>query len=442
MRILSEELLKTIRSTHLLSLAILGTALVLLFAPFEIGYRRALSEAVILKDLPLEEYEHYAGGFIGANILLPHSEEMIPRDWPHEIAAFLDGVTGWNVAPDSSPRWDVVPILDYPSAPTEGTLQDWLKWITSKAPAHYWVPDWKKAGTSISRNPLPQPPKLKFFALRASDWRRTPGEYTFRAFFEEHRLRPLPRLDVGLAGREAARHLSPLETGWWSAVMLIPSRDLWHSDIARALQDSGRFFVEGDVPSLESRPVATEPNGSVNSWLRRSDRWALLTESTGLGETVLPGLHQHWSELAYKSLNESLAFMEAQQHAIRDVDLFGLSIPGTLCIVAVPIALMLCNLYLLLHLRSALRTPVTSGASTEGFPWIGLYNDRLAAFTTILSLTIIPTILLVSLLLRYESRAGIKSTLAAAIFSAVAVVLGWLNWVSTKTLRLDGVKQS
>lgn len=156
---------------------------------------------------------------------------------------------------------------------------------------------------------------------------------------------------------------------------------------------SGRSVVEGFVKGSTSRPVNTGSigAGSVNLWLRTHPLLKNLFD-TGLQPEPLPRLHEHWSVLGDKSLSEAIGYMEQQQRAFKDVAILGVTVPGQLCVVALPLAFIASFGYLYLHLRMAV---VTSPGVAASFPWIGIYDDWLAAIVTSLSLTWVPFLLMV-----------------------------------------------
>ena len=69
----SEETLKTLRLTHLLGIGVAATALIVLFAPFQVDFTEALKEAALLKSLNITEYEMYVRGMVASPDVLPKS---------------------------------------------------------------------------------------------------------------------------------------------------------------------------------------------------------------------------------------------------------------------------------------------------------------------------------------------------------------------------------
>jgi len=388
-----EKTVETARATQRLTLGVGATAIALILAPYTTDYTRALNEANTLRDFAIADYERHARGFVPLNTLLPQRPiastlERNPADWPRQITDFTQKILTsnplrfpLNLTPGDvkSPRWVIDPILKYSKPPTNGNLEDWRKWIASTERASYFDPDWASARLSRSRDGYPGSSLVKTFTVQQSETKRTPGEYTFRI-----------ELDVS--------HKSSI------------------GDVTEAV------VVEGDV---ESRATQLPEHSSVNVWLRRSSLWKTLATEDAKGEQLLPGLQAHWGELRGKNIDDAIRFMESKQTEIRTVSLLGISVTDQLASVAVPLAYFLLNVYLLLHLRFLRSFPVAERAEAAGYPWIGLYRDRIARWITLGSLSVAPAILSAILLVRYGQRAGLGLVLASGGLVALAVGVGF-----------------
>ena len=83
------DMLKSARNWHKFGFIVSATAFVLLLAPFKADYSQALKEAHILSGLNLDEYQRWARGFIGQNILLPQYPDIAWAEWEKDITHFL-----------------------------------------------------------------------------------------------------------------------------------------------------------------------------------------------------------------------------------------------------------------------------------------------------------------------------------------------------------------
>ena len=90
----------------------------------------------------------------------------------------------------------------------------------------------------------------------------------------------------------------------------------------------------------------------IRQWLESNGTWSKLTEKNDAGEVVLPGMRKNWSELHDRSLGDAIAFMEQKQKDIQDVSLLGLTVPGQLCVIAIPLAYLVFHLFLLLDVHT------------------------------------------------------------------------------------------
>jgi hypothetical protein len=435
---LGDESLKAIRAAHLVGLAVSAVALVLLFAPFEVDFRDALGEARLLKDpKSLAPFETYARAKITEGFENP---DFLPREdgiAPYvgiQLVYFVDHKLGvCCVSPVPPNDWAVTHALDYERPPIARPLEMWPAWATLKTPIRYWRPDWssasvlldtRSAGAQKGRStPCTEdcgPAEIR--ALRFFDVRPAPNEgdtwskiptYTFLAFFQRG-------LEQPKAGAPAAE--------WWRDLQNMPVDKLSDKTSLAELDRAGRSVVVGQVTLSHVASVgqreAGDP-GSIQDWLRYDSASRAIFE--------MPRLQEHWSRLEKKTLSEAIAYMEAEQRRLRDVNLLGVTVPGTLCLVAIPLAFALSHLQLWLHLRSSVR--LITAPPSEHFPWIGLYTEPLARHATAVSLTVLPVLLMASLILRCHSRLGFSSTAPACALSIGAALFGWLAMIEAGRLR-------
>jgi len=412
----SKAAIETARGWHKLGLAVSATALVLLFAPQNADFGAALDEAYTLRDLELGEYEGFVRGFIGQNTLLPPRPGMSPGDWPLNITAFLNTEMGQNVLDGDfpNPTWDIGIAVDYQHPPNDGTLIDWFRWIGSTDSAQYYHPNWATADLSMSRDAGDARPLVRHFTLEPSRFMRSAGEYTFRAYFD---------LGVTASDQSEFANKRAVREDWWSELLAVAGE--------RGFIDLGpdRWVVEGNVRS-ELRPAT----GSVNDWLRQSGIWERLSNTDNLGETTLPGIRAHWGQLSDMSLVAAISHMEAAQREINSVSLLGVLVPGTLCIVAIPLAYLLVHLSLLLDMRF-LRSLQGSGVKIDPSeaPWMGLYDDTFAVWATGASIAAVPVMLMVGLLARYHPMVDtpVLSLSVTALIVATFVQVVAIRCIST-----------
>lgn len=429
---ISEETLKTLRLTHLLGIGVAATALIVLFAPFQVDFTEALKEAALLKSLNITEYEMYVRGMVASPDVLPKSGIETGRGAAGDILQFMQGKKVCCISTMWSPDWSAKAALKYSPPPKNGSLEEWSKWMSSDTPAQFWTPDWTKSSVSMDTRWLERPKDQEYrmllffsvepddvnvFSTRPSDSVVWPSsDYRFFAFFQDGMFPP-KQIDV-----------------WWPEVIGMEDPKRWDPAWRQTIDKAGRSVVEGVVQSHDATLLTTRNigAGSVNLWLRTHPRLKDLF-APGREAAPLPHLHEQWSLLSSRSLNEAISYMQQQQQAFRDVAILGVTVPGQLCVVALPLAFMAAFGYLYLHLRMAVATAPRGIAIS--FPWIGVYDDRLSAFVTTLSLTVVPSLLLSGIFYRYWSRLGLLSAVSSAILAVFAISLGVFADLKTRELR-------
>ena len=435
---IGEESLKSIRAAHLLSLATSGVALVLALAPFTTDYSDAIKEARrILDPQSVVQYEDYARKSITARFANP---DLLPRrtDDPSaveiELLYFVEhGLNVCCVSPDPPVNVNgnvaFKHALAYLSPPIPKPIRDWSSWTESHAPIKYWKPDWATASVYRdsgrtnacgSRCTSDKIRMLRFFDVRpvpdahAGDtWTVPSVGYRVLAFFEQGLRQPSPSTS----------------DQWWRPIVDLPSEGLTNSSLHKRLSEKGRSLVIAYVTAF-SEPVTlsavTESgSGSVLDWLRYDSASRAIFE--------MPSIREHWSKLEGKTVQEALTYMEAEQKSLRDINLLGLAVPGSISVVAIPFAFVLSHLYLFMHLRSVVRS--LKDSPLELFPWIGIYEDRVPQVVTTMSLTAAPTLLTLWLTIRCYSRLDPYHAILACAFGIWALILGWLSAQEAATLR-------
>lgn len=309
----------------------------------------------------------------------------------------------------------------------------------------HWAPDWSAAslrfdtrvlslpqGTHLSCDVSCRPEDLRvlrYFSVRPSadvtpggQWlEKPPYHYEFLAYFDSGLRQPPPQ---------------PLaSTEWWRSLEKLPIEKLFTKTSLEALKVAGRSIVVGQAPLLQvvalNQPESND-RGSIHGWLRFDLAARQIFE--------MPQLHEHWSLVANKTLAEAITFMEAEQRKIHDVRLLGVTVPGELCLAAIPLAFLLAHLLLFIHLRSCvsvLAMQLDRDEIKEHFPWMGLYREHLAQITTALSVTLIPALSIVSLVIRFRARADVSVIATACVLGGVAIALGCLASREIRKLRQE-----
>jgi hypothetical protein len=409
----AKETIKAIQASHSALFVVSATAIALLFASPKTNYSEALNEANELRSLRMADYEDFAEFATTGNYMLPKTKPFTPGNWSGEIVKFLDSELSWQVHPASSPRHDITPILQYPTPPTSGSVKDWLAWMSSTENVKFWQPEWAEAGFSVTRDAPESPPIVRFFSVKPSSFQRTPGEYTFRAFLD---------WNVTEADLTQQTHFSTdVVDDWWTEIDRLNSRELWGGKKKEGpLRHDDRFVIEGDV---NSKLEVGANNSGIRHWLKSSGAWDRLSKTTDLGESILPGMHAHWSEISDLTLNEAIAFMEERMTAVQDVNVFGIPVPGRLCAVAIPIAFLVVLMRMLLNSRhlSSIKDAVASDGIHES-PWIGLYSYPLARWVTDISLVAVPVGLSSAIIAKYYAHVDWTANVIAILFVVLSGV--------------------
>jgi len=389
------EILKTIKQYFHLLLGISATGLALLLSPKENDYKGQLSELNTLKRLDPRQYENYARGFIGVNSLLPYNT------W----AQWEDGITSQikkaytqrnetiNLLEGKfpNPDWEIKPIIIIEKPLIDGTLKDWEKWIKSKVNANYYTPDWSSANTSMSQQVGNELIIVRHFILRQSEYKRNPGEYSYRAYLDK---------EINEIDTSKYPNIKNKRWNWWSRFDTISSQTFFENKngLRDSIGNQKRFIIEGDV---DSKPQ-TEINGtSVYNWLQKSNEWKQISKTDELGESILPELHSVWTEVSDKSINDAIAYLTNKRNEAKTISLIGISVSFLLALIIIPLAYFLVSVYLLLHLKYLNRKMATLTENIT-FPWIGLYDFTLARLITFLTFIAIPLGLCIGIIIRYN----------------------------------------
>src|SRR5205085_9725333 len=89
---------------------------------------------------------------------------------------------------------------------------------------------------------------------------------------------------------------------------------------------------------------------------------------------------------------------------------------------------------LYIHLRAS-RIAIGETTWSGQFPWIGVYRDRLAIAATAASLTVLPSVLLFLLVIRYWQRLGAAFVSPSIPIGIFAVLIALLSVSELRKLR-------
>lgn len=166
---------------------------------------------------------------------------------------------------------------------------------------------------------------------------------------------------------------------------------------ADSLQLSFRYRVPGRRSAVGIGIQEDHGFGQYWEYERRSD-WLLdtppfrdLAIATDDGVTVLPGLSAFWNETATLSLSEASRYLQARaDQGVASVEVLGIRIGTSLIGWLGPFILVVVALYFLLHLRHLVTLGDDGRNAARDYPWIALFDGRLAWAMTVFSLVVLP----------------------------------------------------
>ena len=257
---------------------------------------------------------------------------------------------------------------------------------------------------------------LVFFSVRPENPLMSGQQwYRFRAYFDQALQRKQPE-------------------PWWQSFEAMPTTKLREQAVMEGLHP------KQIAPWWRNRHPSWQPLSKTHCLLSVPGSRTILPHANSLNrtrvdDTGLPHLREHWSVLSSKTLDEAIGYMEQEQKHIRDISLFGLSVPGSLCLVAIPLAFAVSHLYLVLHLTSVAAASRTMKDPPSHFPWIGLYQETLAKIVTTLTLTVMPALLCSALIFRYHTKLGLLSIIPASLLTGIALFIGCVASIQAASLR-------
>jgi len=410
----SLEALKVIRAAHRVSLAASFAGLVLLMAPSRTNYSPALREIELLRSLDTRVYEQRLQWILGTPPLLPQA----PAN-PFQGAATIPFLNEHIccLAPVGLRHFETHAAFEYRPAPLGQPLADWLAWVGSTEPARVVLPSWAKARVNVDTHPADrgseatfQPDDYRtvrfFYVATTGDNSLAGSRYTFMAFLEDG-IDPPP------------------QGPWWKPILANKDLALYGGRWRETLSKRGRSVVQGFVPggSPSAVPYVGVRTGSVNWWLRSDPETAVLVPESSQRVGNLPHLQEHWTEVSQMTLPEAAAYMKVRQKELREIPLFGVKIPGSLCLILVPLTLLLSHLYMLMHVVQLSREGLVSSDSPL-FPWIGIYQERLPRILNAASVALLPPLVCIGLVLRYGDRVDLGTSAAAVLLAVASTVVG------------------
>ena len=418
----SVEALKVIRAAHRVSLAASFAGVVLLMAPKGTDYGPAIEELELLRSLDTRNYEQQLQWILGTPPLLPQHP-----DHPYQGAATVPFLRQHIccLAPIDLRFFETQAEFDYEPAPLGRPLAEWLSWVGSTEPAKVILPNWAEARINVDTNPADREAESMlapsdyrtvrfFYVAPTGDNYLVGSRYSFMAFLENG-------LDP------------PIEEHWWELIVADKDLALFDDKWRAALADRGRSVVQGFVPggSPSAIPFVGVRTGSISWWLSSEEELASLVPDSALRLGNLPRLQEHWTEVAKMTLPEAAAFMGARQKELREIPLFGIKIPGALCLILVPLTFLLSHLYMLIHILQLAREGSIS-ADPPLFPWIGIYKELMPRILSAGTVTVLPLLVCSGLVIRYGDRVGHGTSAGAILLGASAMSVGWLVLNSTR----------
>jgi hypothetical protein len=401
-----KALTESIKKSHISILLISLVSLLLVITPNKIDYLKALEEAKIIDKLDIDDYETYIRGFQEKPRYVPGGYQGgETKNYGVNIAEFISKLEDM-ISPPSEERiklvpsddfdWSILLITKYELPPTNGSIKDWLLWINSSSRPYCFAPKWETARLSASRH---ENGTIRFFSVRDSVL-GTKEYYRFRGYIEY------------------GKTLSTEQ--WWMNIDSKDYRDLFEDKLSREqIVNQNRSFFEGDVKYGDPQ---VSP-GTISQWLKARGKWEKLIVIDSKGEQVLPGLHTHWEELKDKSLKEAISIMEEKQNKINDISLFGLLIPGQVCIIIIPLFFMIFSLLLYIDFRYLNNSNQSGKDKLLVIPWFLFYNDKLSRFTSYCTIVLLPSFLSLGLIIRYFSALDISSSITGFIFFIISSLL-------------------
>lgn len=410
------EVLKTINTYFNILLTISIISLALLLSPKVDDYQSAIRELQVLKNISSKDYINHV------NWLTAHDERFLPPGYNYAdttiftktIKSFYPAIKMIDVRPETTPDWKIYPIIsNYKAPPIDSTLQGWNTWFHSKEPVTCYLPDWKRG--AIRRTP-PNFDNLTLMLRAFTVKERAPGttgDYIFRAYFDT----------VTNQAAADARTRDSLRVDWWSEFDTVDM--VYETFIDDHPVFQGYLLKGAEVNIKES---------SVNEWIPRSIYRDLLMVQSPAGERFLPALHDIWSEVQSRTINDALTYLENKKAESKKVTLLGIDFSFLFVLVIIPLAYFLLNIFLFLHLKY-LEGLVQSIDEKMVFPWIGLYQFPLAKLITFLIFVITPIIICVGLIYRFGNLVGSAFKITSVILLAFAVVSGILIIIQSARIR-------
>ncbi|MHC4405548.1 MAG: hypothetical protein ACYTG0_38370 [Planctomycetota bacterium] len=156
------------------------------------------------------------------------------------------------------------------------------------------------------------------------------------------------------------------------------------------------------------------------------------SETTQIGGTkakdsVFPALEPFWNDISHmKPLRAYGAISALRESTKKDITVLGFMFAQDLAILAAPVAILLLSLYLFCHLSHVRRLAGEARENQEqlnSFPWIALFDERIARLVNDASIVVLPLLANAVLIWKSQGSSGLFVFVAAAL-SFFSIVFG------------------
>lgn len=205
----------------------------------------------------------------------------------------------------------------------------------------------------------------------------------------------------------------------------------------RAIIMAGQIMVAVAPETLEfSVSAKRSPKGmpGIRDWFAKTTKLG----SSYKNRTLFPALQPFWTEVrSMKPLQAYGRISALRERSKKDVTILGLTFAQDLAILAAPLTISLLTIYLLCHIAHIGRLARESDKSKEvvvHFPWIALFDEKLARFLNDTSIALLPFLANLLLIWKFQ-HAGWLLLAIALMLTVVSAVIGWLARSGVAQLR-------
>jgi hypothetical protein len=152
--------------------------------------------------------------------------------------------------------------------------------------------------------------------------------------------------------------------------------------------------------------------------------------------TALPRLKQVWDEVARMTIADAAQFLTAKQSSTRrSASAFGISVDETLLVTIGPCMIFFVSLYLLAELRNLYNTLNSGSGKSLPIAWIGVYEEPLSRWVSLLSILVLPVASAVTLAAKSEHLFNVRTLLAGTLTLGTAIVAA-LTVATARKIRI------